>query len=941
MNIRATLAVLAVLLLLSPLLAESGFWDEFVSGVEQAISSAPLSNIVIATNFCASSSSRRCYANGSYQTCNGGTHVWNTAVSCLSPAFCSNGFCVQCGAGQSRCGGSDPTTMRQTCVNGAWGNTSSCYWPFNYCQDGGCVLCINGATRCTNDSRIQACASNLWSAAQFCPSGQSCSNGRCATPAPGCTTGARRCLSSSQPQYCERGAWYSASACTGAATCSGGYCNASAAAPVCTPGARSCYDISRPLQCDAAGRNWNFVTPCANQTSCRSGVCESWVGCTLNANRCFNSTRPQRCVSWNNATAWSDLTDCSNGASCVNGVCTGGAAGAGGACTLNSVRCLNTTQPQICSNSANGTRWFNLPACVSGTACSDMGTCVSQSGPGGLCATGSRRCYNSSLPQLCSNGAWLDTSGCLSGTVCSNGSCVTAPGTPSCAGGQACPPGLSCFWGTTCLAPCTPGEVICYNGTARQQCVAIGVGANWANYAACPANTVCQGPGGNCVFGLCVSNTKRCLNAQTPQICFNGASGLRWFNQSACPAGTVCSNGNCVPGAGPVTPVCTPNSGSCVNNATIQTCSSDGLGWQAPAACPANSICSVNICIPLPGPQPPGPGCTPGTSECINSTILSSCSAAGQWANTVCPGTQVCQAGSCITPPVIPACTPGETQCTGDDTLSTCSAAGTWASVTCPGSLVCRDGDCVAPPVAGGCTPGTRRCSDAYALQTCGADGTWDDSSCAAGLLCIDNACQAPPAGACNLGDARCLNNRIWQLCNAAGQWDDRLLRDCPFDTVCRNGTCVSSAPPDRGVPLQPGDTGAGPVSPGTGGIPPVAPPSGGADRGGSRSATTPPGLGSGGQAKSSDPFGGSGGGNRTPINFTSPLEGLPALPGANSPWLSWLPWAVLLLVLLLLLFFALFLLLGLLAIAKKLLSRGQKPETINAAPASKTKKSK
>ena len=142
--------------------------------------------------------------------------------------------------------------------------------------------------------------------------------------------------------------------------------------------------------------------------------------------------------------------------------------------------------------------------------------------------------------------------------------------------------------------------------------------------------------------------------------------------------------------------------------------------------------------------------CKGGKKKCSGTCVdaLSDPSNCGTCGN-VCGGGQRCQEGTCVGGGCTPNC--ADKACGSDGCGGSCG--------TCPAGQSCQSGTCVD----GGCTP-------SCAGKQCGDDGCGDScGSCPSGQLCRDNGtCVAGGGGGC----------------------DDI---DCPANTVCENGECITA----------------------------------------------------------------------------------------------------------------------------------------------------
>lgn len=132
-------------------------------------------------------------------------------------------------------------------------------------------------------------------------------------------------------------------------------------------------------------------------------------------------------------------------------------------------------------------------------------------------------------------------------------------------------------------------------------------------------------------------------------------------------------------------------------------------------------------------------------------------------------------------------CAEGAEQCK-DGVHQVCQNS-MWVDVPCQGGEFCDEVSESCQPCA--CAPGaTGACIDGSNIDTCNDDCSgFEPQPCPNGQICADDTCQAllcPPDG------VECVDGDSYHVCNGAGtEWGAPV--DCPAQTVCDGGFCVSA----------------------------------------------------------------------------------------------------------------------------------------------------
>jgi len=203
----------------------------------------------------------------------------------------------------------------------------------------------------------------------------------------------------------------------------------------------------------------------------------------------------------------------------------------------------------------------------------------------------------------------------------------------------------------------------------------------------------------------------------------------------------------------------------------------------------------------------------PGAEVCDN--VDNDCNGAADDGEGLCPGTQVCDKGTCVA-----ACGTGEFRC---DPGFTCKAGhcieDACAEVMCEAGQACRNGDCVNA-CDGVVCPGAEECQLGRCVDPCKAVTCTGSKVCEHGLCVSDCQCRGCKDGLTCGGDGRCTDPKCanvmcpaGQRCDAGNCIDLCLGVMCPGGAACVNGSCQMPTG-------DPSTTGGGPgIDPIGGGI--------------------------------------------------------------------------------------------------------------------------
>ncbi len=404
------------------------------------------------TNVCTKDATRCAPDGAEIQTCNlqaNGCTDWSAAVACPAGQTCSNGQCATtctnvCTQNGTRC--APDGSGIQTCsvqANGCTDWSASVACPQGQaCSNNQCApTCTNGcatagAKQCTTDGTgVEACQTQAngclgWSAAQACPSGQTCTNNQCACPTV-CTSGGKTQCSGTEVETCVTQAngclgWSAATVCPSGQTCTGSACacqnncNHNGDAQCTTDG--SGYEICMP---DSNGcLNWSSAQNCATGKTCQSGQCVCPTVCAANTTQCSGTdietceTQSTGCLGWSAPAACPSGDTCqTNQCACTNACTTAGAS----QCSSDS------SGIETCATQSNGCLGWN------DTACGPQETCLARCPIGSpcprcICSLGWANCdgiaSNGCETNLKTDGANCGSCGhSCGGGACSNGQC--------------------------------------------------------------------------------------------------------------------------------------------------------------------------------------------------------------------------------------------------------------------------------------------------------------------------------------------------------------------------------------------------------------------------------------------------------------------------------------------------------------------------------------
>jgi MYXO-CTERM domain-containing protein len=181
---------------------------------------------------------------------------------------------------------------------------------------------------------------------------------------------------------------------------------------------------------------------------------------------------------------------------------------------------------------------------------------------------------------------------------------------------------------------------------------------------------------------------------------------------------------------------------------------------------------------------------TAGPELCDN--VDNDCNGVADDGVGLCPGTQVCDKGTCVE-----ACGTGEFRCgTGFSCVAGHCVDDACAAVECPAGQACRSGTClnacdgVVCPVGEECQLG--RCVDPCKAVTCSGGKV-----CERGLCVSDCSCRGCEEGLECGADGRCSDPRCvgiecpaGEKCSAGACVDSCAGVTCPGGAACMNGAC-------------------------------------------------------------------------------------------------------------------------------------------------------
>jgi cysteine-rich repeat protein len=347
------------------------------------------------------------------------------------------------------------------------------------CVDGDCVVvgCTPGTTACTTGAVLFCNAAGDW-ISQACADGTSCeiSGGFAQCVASRCAESESGCVDAFTRYACDPTVGEIVEYdCAPGTTCVGGSCLPQA----CSPGVSRCADATL-FTCDGVGRT---------ETAIACGLSEACVGaelCECRVDECVGlaCVPNSRVCDGNSAVLCSSdglresRTACPAGQTCSGGECLS-------ACVPSTTRCNGAT-----IESCNGSG-----VVVASTNCATTGQgCDPTPAPhcAAVCTPGSGRCASSTSIALCGADGYENA--------------VT-----NCAAGQSCVAGA-------CVAPiCTPGDVICEDGSLKR-CDPSGseyVAYHDCGLFGCILNTCWDGSGGGTCGDGIIDSGEECDDGNT------------------------------------------------------------------------------------------------------------------------------------------------------------------------------------------------------------------------------------------------------------------------------------------------------------------------------------------------------------------------------------------------------------------------------------------
>lgn len=615
-------------------------------------------------------------------------------------------------------------------------------------------------------------------------------------------------------------------------------------------------ECQQSVVCDGAGgcnvTNYYAGYGCsADGLSCTSDICDGNGACThpiaasscLVAGVCYSNGTATAgndclgCVATTNQTSWSPL---GSGTSCAadsyactsdvcdgNGVCTHRVAAGncliGGTCYAN-----GTPQPgdacMGCVAAIDRSNWSPLgqgTACAADAfactadVCDGSGTCSHPVATGNCLVDGV--CYTDGTPE--------PGQPCMRCDAAVNRTTFTPiAATLACNDGDRCTRNDACDGAGQCIGiayTCTPSDC---------QATSVCDGFGSCTTTPKPNNTACTGDGNACTNDVCQSGI--CLHPSVTNStpCDDG---------NLCTVSDTCTNSVC----GGTTKSCnTPPLPFCggVDTSTVYdaigSCSLSDGSCRYPsrdigcAACGGScnaitGLCTTDPCCGVTCDSPPGTGCYASTGTCSQgvctyTTVTNGASCAD---SSVCNGSEVCQAGACLSG--IPlACDDGNS-CTADtcDSVAGCLAPPVVDGTGCAddGNVctfdLCASGQCTHPPVTDGvacstldtclaaclsgvctggndCDDGNRCTTDECTVSGCAAHlPVADDTPCADGDVC--NGAETCQSGTCASGTQLvCDDNNGCTVdsCDAVNGCVNSAVNNgtsCSTATIC-NGSC-------------------------------------------------------------------------------------------------------------------------------------------------------
>ncbi len=490
------------------------------------------------------------------QTCNTNGQCVCTAET--NPAFCSRlgkncQFTGNDNCGTSRTVNCGSCATGQTCSNGVC--ASSCTAETNT------QFCSRLAKNCGSVTANNNCGTSRTVNCGSCPTGQSCSNGVCASS----------CTAETNTQFCSRLAKNcgSVTANNNCGTSRTVNCGSCASPQTCTNNVCSCTAETNSAFCSRLGKNCQFsgndncgtsrsvnCGTCPAGQSCFNGVCAS--SCTAETNSAFCSRLGKNCgtVSSYDNCGTSRTVNCGicpTGQTCQTGVCVSSCTND---CSSSGAKRCNGQYSQTCANfdSDSCLEWGGDIDCTNGCN-STTGQCKQQSCNPLTCSQLGKSCGD------WNNGCvgTINCGGCSSGQTCnSNGQCIlSCTNDCSSSGAKRCDVQYSqtCsnYDSDSCLE--WGGDAYCSNGCSsstgqcnQQSCIPTCSGRQCGGDGCGRSCGTCGGSQNCNSAGQCINNCYSCL--QLGKSCGN------WDNE----CGTNINCGTCTGGQ-------TCNSaGQCINN---------------------------------------------------------------------------------------------------------------------------------------------------------------------------------------------------------------------------------------------------------------------------------------------------------------------------------------------------------------------------------------
>lgn len=154
---------------------------------------------------------------------------------------------------------------------------------------------------------------------------------------------------------------------------------------------------------------------------------------------------------------------------------------------------------------------------------------------------------------------------------------------------------------------------------------------------------------------LCRPGQTQCLGSNFMRCKADGSD----FEVTPCTGGKACTLEGC---QAPTT--CSPNVARCNDQGAVEVCLPDGSGYGPATACEDGYTCQGGRCVAT--------ICTPGQTECTQTSLLTCQGNPPAWKEEPCGEQQICFRGRCI-------------DCFSDD--------------QCEAPMVCQDGSCTIAPL--------------------------------------------------------------------------------------------------------------------------------------------------------------------------------------------------------------------------------------------------